>query len=123
MSLSAWRDSDQTAMSRFLAEKRRELAHVVRINAKGKDAYERASSGAFGSGMDKGRLSRTLRANDCDGRDVEVMVEPFGCQLDELLVIVADAVDTYTMSWRLLIRSCLRVYCVSPLATITSGST
>jgi hypothetical protein len=38
--------------------------------------------------MDKGRLSRTLRAKDSNNRKINVMAEPFGCQLDELCVIL-----------------------------------
>lgn len=36
--------------------------------------------------MDEGRLSRTLRANNCNDREVDVMVESFGRQLDGLCV-------------------------------------
>ncbi len=36
------------------------------------------------SGMDKGRLARTLRADNSNNRKGDVMAEPFGYQSDEL---------------------------------------
>lgn len=36
--------------------------------------------------MNEGRLARTLRANHCDDWEIYVGVEPFGCQLDELII-------------------------------------
>ena len=38
--------------------------------------------------MDKGRLSRTLRANNGNDREGDVVVKPFGYQSEGLWVIV-----------------------------------
>lgn len=34
--------------------------------------------------MDEGRFARTLRANNGNDGEIDVVVEPFGCWLDEL---------------------------------------